>query len=138
MNDLITIEQDPPQPIADRIAKSELAHINSELSRRVQFHETHFDTFWGSECTPDQILASMGTKAAFWLDCAGENVAHVARLAARAGKELTDFLPLGKWQPRRAFVVAEDGTVTLAPPADGFDAWGNPIPEPPNPEPPTE
>ena len=39
--------------------------------------------------------------------------------------------------PRREFVPHEGGTVTLAPPADGYDAWGNliPVPDPQDVEP---
>jgi hypothetical protein len=68
------------------------------------------------------------------LGSASESVEHIARLAAMVKKQLTDFLPADQWMPRREFVPASDGTVTLAPPAAGFDAWGRELPPPPVPE----
>jgi hypothetical protein len=52
-------------------------------------------------------------------------------LAEIAGGELTDLISLEYVIPRREFIPAEDGTATLAPPDEGFDAWGRPIPEEP-------
>jgi hypothetical protein len=86
----------------------------------------------------NQDIVSMGSNAALTLAAAGENVEHIGRLAAIIGKEVTDFLPAEYWQARRSFQPQQDGTVTLAAPADGFDAWGREMPpvEPePDPEP---
>lgn len=132
MNDIIQITPPAPEPAATRIARSELAHLNSSLARRVENHIERFRAFWDNpECTPDEILEAMGESALTWLACASESVAHIGRLAALSGKTLGDFLPPEQWMPRREFVV-EDGVVTLAPPAAGYDAHGVliPLPEP--------
>jgi hypothetical protein len=62
------------------------------------------------------------------LATASENLTGFARLATLAGKTLNDVIAPTDYMPRRQFLVdAETGAVTLAPPADGFDAWGRPI-----------
>ena len=133
---LIDIQPSPSIPPAQVIAQHMLHRVNASLAERVHEHKAGFRAFWDSPEAPDDILAAMGDKAAIMLATAGENVDHIGRLAAIVGKTVEDFLPAEHWQPRREFVVAQDGTVTLAPPADGYDAWGREIPQPePEPEP---
>ena len=88
-----------------------------------------FSAFWDSSDTPDDILAELNSLggAGLLLASASENIEHIARLAGIVGKQITDFLPEDQWVPRRAFIPTESG-VTLAPPADGYDAWGKLIP----------
>lgn len=120
----------PPSlpPAAIRLAESELAHINASLARRVEEHKARFAAFWDAEATPDELLEAMGSRASLYLAAAGESVEHIGRLAAIAGKSTSDYMPAEDCVPRRAFVLHEDGTVTLEPPADGHDAHGRPLP----------
>lgn len=129
---LIPITEPPQTPAAQAAATSLLAHVNAELARRVDYHAARYADFWESPIRPDDILAAMGPLAQVMLAAAAENVEHIGRLAAIVGKQVTDFLPAEQWQPRRAFQPQTDGTVTLAPPADGYDDWGRliPVPEP--------
>jgi len=113
-----------PPPVEDQVAEAMLRNVNEELPRRVGVHREGYRLFWESPCTPDAVLASMGDKAQAVLACAGENVDHISRLAAIVGKPLSDFLPAEFWVPRRAFIAGPNGTMTLAAPADGCDAWG--------------
>ena len=55
----------------------------------------------------------MGGRAALWLACAAESVAHINRLATLVGKSVADFIPPEQFTPRRAFVVGTGGRVTL-------------------------
>ena len=121
---LIPCEPAAPPPVADQVAEVMLRNVNEELPRRIAVHREGYRLFWDSPCTPDAVLASLGSNAQVVLACAGENVDHIGRLAAIVGKPLNDFLPAEFWQPKRAFVAGPDGTMTLADPADGCDAWG--------------
>ena len=112
---LIDLPSPPETPIAQRIAESLLAHLNAELTRRVEAHKARFADFWQGDASPDDILAAMGDKAQLWLASASESVEHIATLASLAGKQLTDFLPAESFMPPREFVFGENGTVTLAP-----------------------
>ena len=145
-----TITPPTPAPLIEQIAENLFAHLSPEVERRKAIHRSLYQGFWDSPETPDAILAEMAshvvtltdgtttTRAKLMLQMAGENVDSLARIAAFIGCELNDLLPESEWMPRRAFVVQEDATVTLAPAAEGYDAWGNliPLPEPePDPEP---
>lgn len=123
-----TPEVTAAQSIVDRI----IDDLNAELLRRVSVHKRNFSGFWDESPTPDELLEAMGDKAQTILSVAGENVDHIQRLAAILGLTLADLLPAEYWQPRRAFVPGPNGTLTLAPPAEGYDAWGRliPVPEP--------
>ena len=124
------------QPAADPAdlvaARNQLAHLNSALERRIEEHHARYAEFWGDPlATPDAILAAMGERALIWLQCAGESIDHIKRLAAIVGRPLEDFMPDSSWQPRRGFVVS-GGILTLEPPSVGHDAWGNPPPPAPS------
>jgi hypothetical protein len=71
----------------------------------------------------------MGTNASRMLAAASESADHLQTLADIAGVELFELIPLEYIIPRRAFVLAADGSATLLPPEEGYDAWGRPIPE---------
>ena len=118
-----TITRTPAQTIAEAM----IDIFNAELTRRIETHSRKYLAFWESAATPDDILAAMGPAAGIVLAAASENVDHIGRLAAIVGKTVDDFLSPEFWVPRRAFIEHEDGTVTLEPPAEGFDAWGKPI-----------
>lgn len=127
-----------PPTLAEGIVDKMIDDMNDELTRRVQVHKRNFTSFWDESVTPDELLVTMGNRAQLILASAGENIDHIGRLAAIAGVELDELLPPSMWQPRRAFIPGPNGTMTLAPPADGYDAWGRliPVPEPePEPEP---
>ena len=123
------IPQTTPEtiPPAQQIAERMIHHINAELAHRVDFHAKGFRAFWDSPETPDAILAAMGQAAPLVLGASRENLRNIGTLAAMVGKTLDDFISPADYEPRREFVVAQDGTITLAPPAEGFDAWGRKI-----------
>jgi len=120
---------------AAQIAEEMILQFNSQIDARVAVQRNQYRAFWDSPVPPDDILAEWGPRAAMMLAAASENVEHLGKLAAFLGKELPDLIPLSLILPRREFIVdADTGTVTLAPPADGHDAWGRAIPQP-EPEP---
>jgi len=133
MPDLIPIPETSPARLA-RIAMAEKA--NAAKTARIQTQRESYDAFWNSPATPDEILADFGTDALRMLMSAQESVRHIATIAEICGEQLADAIPLECVIPRREFVVEIDpdnkptGRVTLAPPADGFDAWGRPLPQP--------
>lgn len=120
----------PAQPTAAREAEAIIDRVNSEMDGRVKSHITEFRAFWARGETPDARLVAMGTRAGLYLALASENLAHIARIAGLLGKTLDDFIGPDLYVPPRGFVIAEDGSATLEPPAEGFDAWGDAIPEP--------
>jgi hypothetical protein len=136
MPELIPIPVPPQPPALEVFATNELGQVNASLARRVEEHRDRFRAFWRTyQFTPDEILVQFGTpNAVIWLQAAGESMNHINRLAQTVGKTIADFLDPSDFVPPRAFVVSDQGVVTLAPPAEGFDAWGRPLPEPP-PEP---
>jgi hypothetical protein len=117
-------------PSAKKAAESLLEHINAELRRRVEYHSARYAEFWDSSDLPDDILAEMGTNARTFYAAAGENIESIGRIAALVGLSVNDFIQPEHYAPRREVIIAEDGSATLAPPDEGFDAWGRPIPEP--------
>jgi hypothetical protein len=132
---LIPIPPPLVQPSAKKAAESLLEHINAELRRRVEYHSQRYAEFWDSADLPDDILAEMGTNARTFYAAAGENIESIGRIAALVGLTANDFISPEQYAPRREVIIAEDGSATLAPPDEGFDAWGRPIPEPePEPE----
>jgi hypothetical protein len=139
------IPSDPPPtiPPAKQIAERMVHSFNAQLAERIHSHREGFRAFWDSPVPPDDILVEWGQRAGYMLAAAGENAEHIARLAAIIGGTIDDFILPEFYAPRRAFIPAQDGTVTLAAPAEGYDAWGRLIPEPepepqPEPEPPVE
>lgn len=129
MANLIDLPIATVKPPAQLIAEHMLHKLNATLAERVNDHRVFFRQFWASDETPDSILAEMGAYAPVLLAAAGENLNHIGRLAGIVGKTLFDFLTPEEYEPRRAFVIGADG-ITLAPPADGYDAWGRLIPVP--------
>ena len=123
----IPVPPQEPTPIEEQIAHVMVSQMNDELNHRMVVHCEGYRIFWKSPCTPDSILASLGSSAQMVIASAGENVDHIKRLAAIVGKKLSDFLPDEYWVPKRAFIPGPNGTMTLAAPADGHDAWGNPV-----------
>jgi len=124
---LITITESPPKPEAQRIADMLLHKVNASLAERVHEHCANYSAFWDSKETPDAIIEAMGMNAELFLMSAKENIEHIGRLAALVDKQVTDFIAPENFLPRRAFIIADDGSASLAPPADGFDAHGNAI-----------
>jgi hypothetical protein len=114
---LVTVTTTQPTA-AEVIANCLIERLNYELVSRARAHVQSYDEFWSHpSATPDEILAAVGSNAATWLACASESVEHIGRLAAIVGKSVTDFIPADKFMPKRAFVIGEGGTVTLAPEA---------------------
>lgn len=122
-----TIATTPP-PLAEQIAERMVHDFNADLAERVHRHEIGYTNFWDSPVTPDDILTAWGNRAGFMLAAASENLNHIGCLAAIIGVTVDDFIAPEHYEPRRAFIPAQDGTVTLAAPADGCDAWGREIP----------
>lgn len=137
MSDIIPIPSVPTTPALQLFAIGELEQVNSSLARRIDEHRTRYAAFWKTyQWTPDEILQQFGTSAVIWLQAAAESVNHINRLAQIVGKTVGDLLPAADYIPPRAFIPNPDGTVTLAPPAEGYDAWGRVIlPPVPTPEP---
>lgn len=127
MSQLIILPTPEVRPQAEIEAGQMLHALNATLAQRVHDHKVFYRKFWKSTVTPDALLVAMGAYAGVLLGAAGENLEHISRLAAIVGKTLHDFIAPEDYEPPRAFVVT-DGVVTLAPPADGYDAWGNLIP----------
>lgn len=133
---LVEITPPPYRPAAEIIAEELLAGMNAKLALRIQDHISGFRAFWDSPETPDAICNALGTNGKIFIESSKESLRHIAALAAMAGKTLDDAISQDFYAPRRGIVIAENGTITLAPPADGFDAWGRAIPAPePEPEP---
>jgi hypothetical protein len=127
---LIALPSGPPKPASAIIAETILIGINEELSRRIENHSREFHRFWDSAATPDDILAAMGPYAKLMLAASRANLENIHKLAQMVGKTLHDAISPEHWYPRRAFIEGEDGSVTLALPDEGFDAWGRPLPPP--------
>ena len=134
----MNIIQLPPPPAPETkarlTARDIAASVEVEFQRRLQEHSRIFGILWKSADTPDDILAELNEMgvAGSVLQFARTNVEQIAAIAASVGISLTDVLPPSGYIPPRAFVVHEDGTVTLAPAEDGYDDWGKliPVPEP--------
>jgi len=129
---IIPLPQPTPPTPAERGALSILAHVNSAAAQAVERQKMLYGMFWDNAATPDELLEQMGDNAIRMLAAAGESVRHLTALAEIAGVQLPELIDLAFVLPRREFVVT-DSVVTLAPPADGFDAWGCIIPPPPEP-----
>ena len=124
-----------PTP-AEVIADAMIQAFNAQLDSRLNVQRQQYRAFWDSPIPPDDILVEWGPRAQMMLAAASENVEHLTKLCAFLGKQLSDEIPDSLIIPRREFIISDDGTVTLAPPAPGHDAWGRPIPQPePEPEP---
>lgn len=105
------------QDIADKLAED----INAEISRRVELHQSLFQSFWKNpDATPEQIAEALGTKARTFFAVAAENVAHIERLAKLVGKTLDDFLPAAdRERPKDILINPLDELGTEA--SDVFD-----------------
>jgi len=124
-----------PQPTpAEAIAEAMVEAFNEQIDSRLNVQRQQYRAFWDSPIPPDDILAAWGPRAQMMLAAASENVEHLAKLCAFLGKQLSDEIPDSLIIPRREFIPGENGTVTLAPPAPGHDAWGRPIAAEPQPE----
>lgn len=121
---------EPPTPTRSTVvAAAMMQAANEQLNLRVGIQRNLFDAFWNDpETTPDDILTALGSNAQQFVAIAFENVEHIATLAAIFNKQLSDFIDEESSMPRRAFISGDNGTVTLAPPAEGFNAWGKEIP----------
>lgn len=129
----------PPAALQRGAARIDLA--NKALSDFVYAHKSGFREFWSDPNeTPDEKCAAMGVYALGYLTLAGASIAAMQGFAGAVGKDLTELILPEEWMPKREFVVemidgAPTGRISLAPPAEGFDAWGNPIPPDVEPEP---
>jgi len=125
----LTTSPAPPDRAKD-IAFSCLKRGDDMLERLMTWQRIAYREFWDSPETPDAILAAMGPAALPWLQSAGTFVDALIKLAEAATSPLAREWIATYILPRRAFAVdPKTGTVTLAPPADGFDAWGRAIEE---------
>lgn len=120
----------PTPELAEQIADRMISAFNAEIDNRVRTQRNQYCAFWDSPVTPDAILEQWGQRGTMMHAAAAENVEHLTKLAAFVGKTLPDIIDMSFVIPRREFIPHEDGTVTLAPPAEGYDAWGREIVEP--------
>lgn len=118
----------PPQDIAENL----IARANAMCARRFQEHREGFAAFWDDEkATPDEILAAMGNRARAYILGAGASYQHLLALSQIAGVDLPEALVPAFTEPRRKFLIDHaTGMVTLAAPAEGYNAWGHPISPP--------
>jgi len=87
-----------------------------ELQRRIAMHQRIFPLVWSSgDYTPEEWFTEAGTQAVKFMQIAGENVDHIASLAAIDGKTLNDFLSPSEYVPPRQYTANPDGTITLQP-----------------------
>lgn len=125
--DFFNLPPPPQEPDRVLVARHLKASINVELQRRIENHYAGYRSFWDAPCTPDEVLAELGTDARAVIEASRANLRNLHELALLVGKTLLDFMPAENWMPRREFILNADGSATLAPPAEGFDAWGKPI-----------
>jgi hypothetical protein len=102
---------DPPARAAVRRIFSETAE---ELQRRIAMHQRIFPLVWSSnDYTPAEFFEEAGTQAVKFMQIAGENVEHIAALAAIDGKTLNDFLDPSEYTPPVPYTPHPDGTITI-------------------------
>ena len=123
---IIDITPQASRPEAELIAEDLLACVNSELGRRIENHTISFHKFWDSSETPDAIAAAMGDKGKLFIMTASQSLNDIGTLAAMVGKTLDDAISPEHYVPRREITFVGE-TIVLAPPAEGFDAWGKPV-----------
>lgn len=126
---IINITPPPTRPAAELIAEELLAGMNAEMARRVENHAAGFHRFWDSPETPDTIADALGDYGKLFLDSSRENLRNIGTIAAQVGKTLNDAIAPEHYNPRREIILVGN-RITLAPPADGYDAWGRLIPVP--------
>jgi hypothetical protein len=126
---------EPPAPTPAQLAARAIgSRIRSMSAQLVAEHKAIVELFWtDKQATPDEILIELASlnpaNPARAVAVQEQSVATIAALAAIHGRTLDDELPPQFYVPPRPFVVAEDGTVTLAT-VEGLDPWGRPIPQP--------
>jgi len=122
---LIPTTPPPAREAQDDIADEFCTQINAEFGRRIEEHKRLWAVLWlNPSATPAQIVAALGPRAAGIFAASRANVQHLAACAALAGGDLASIGLADFVQPPLEVTIHPDGTVTLAPPADGFDAWG--------------
>jgi hypothetical protein len=79
-------------------------------------HQRIFPLVWlSNDYTPAEFFTEAGTQGVKFMQIAGENVEHIAALAAIDGKTLNDFLDPSEYMPPVAYTANPDGTITLNP-----------------------
>ncbi len=139
---LLTITPPEEPPIAQVIARQIVAHIIADFDHRAKTHMKLYPMFWDSAASPDDIIAEInvilesdGHPKDFFKATATESAMHLANMATAVGKSILEYIPASHLVPRRQLLQDANGTVYLEAPAEGFDAWGRPIPTPePQPE----
>ncbi len=127
--ELLAVPKPPARTAGDDIADEMARDINGELTRRVEAHKRLWQVLWHNpSATPDEICAGLGTRAAALFRASALNLKQLGEIAALAGKTLADLGLADYATPPRQPTLHDDGTVTLAPPAPGHDAWGKPLP----------
>ena len=133
---LYTLPTPTPRPSSEQKAEAMMVYLQSHAQTRFDYHVRAFKEFWESPESPDELINALNQliltlpndrqvpASAILLGFAGENIEHLTKLAAALGRTLQDFIPEEYWTPRRAFIPNPDGTVSLAPPTEGYDAWG--------------
>lgn len=137
---LLTLTPAAEPPIAQVVARQIVAHVIADFDHRAKTHIKLYNMFWDSDASPDDIIAEINAILAadghpknFFKATATESAMHLSNMAAAVGRAITDYIPASHLVPRRQLLESEDGTVYLAAPAEGFDAWGRAIPVPAEP-----
>ena len=141
MNPIITPPPAPTEPHATSWARNASLVAIASLRRRALEYRESFQAFWDNrDSTPDEKLEALGTSALPYLTAARTELACIEALAPLAGLTLGELLQPTDYEARREFIPEisdgqPTGRLTLAPPDEGFDAWGvqivipEPIPE---------
>lgn len=128
---LIPLTPKTKDPIAVTKAEALVVQFNHSIQNRVREHREGFQAVWRDyTVTPDDLIAAWGPRACYMLGAAQENLRHIGTLAALLGQTLDDFIKPEDYEPVRGLTPNADGTVTIAPIVEGFDAWGRKLPLP--------
>ncbi len=110
---------------AEKVVDEILAGIEKSARELVKTHREGFRRVWEDQLTPDEVVAQMGNRA-------GAIMASSWALVQLLLTIDPNIMSESQYMPRRGLTFNPDGTVTLAPPPDGYDAWGRQIPPPPD------
>lgn len=108
---------------AEKVVDEILNGIEISTRQLVKTHREGFRRVWEDQLTPDEVVAQMGTRAVGIMSSSWALVQLLLTIDP-------NIMQPAQFMPRRGLTMNQDGTVTLAPPPDGYDAWGRPLPPP--------
>lgn len=114
---------------AEKSVDEILAGIERTTNQLLTAHREGFRRVWNDPVlTPDEVVAQMGPRGTGIMGTAWGLVQLLLQIDP-------NIMSPDQYLPRRGLIFHDDGSVTLAPPPDGYDAWGRPIvksEDPPN------